>query len=71
MHAYGRLLRRLGGVYLLGVVLGLTVLPGCAPAAPAGGAPAEVVSEAPVCARSVDGKLVDAPCPTPGRGGRS
>ena len=71
MHAYGRPLRRLGGVFLLGIVLGLAGLPGCAPAAPAGGAPAEMVSAAPVCARSVDGKLVDAPCPTPGRSGRS
>ena len=62
---------RAAAAVLLGSALGLGVLAGCAPAAPAAGAPAEVVSEAPVCARSVDGQLVDAPCPTPGRGGRS
>ncbi len=55
---------------LAGALLGLAVLAAaCAPqreptAIPT--PPAERIDDAPACARRVDDRLVDAPCPTPG-----
>ena len=47
--------------FVLGMLCGCT--PGARPEAPR--ARTEAVSTAPACARYVDGRMIDAPCPTP------